>query len=182
MSADKLPMEEPQVGLVNSVQKFVIGQKHILNLEDMKLFMEKKELLFPAPEAQLTVDKCESLMNNRMIACTCLGGAFILSLQRYVPSQLGGITLARLAVDMGILTIAMTSGLMFASAGIEEEVQVLKKDLIVGRNKMMMEHLVDMNRMYGFSYHQQISAVLDNDSKRIQSWLAGETQPIRVLA
>ena len=80
-------------------------------------------------------------MNNRVIACTFLGGAFILSLQRYFPTK-GLISLPRMAADVIILTATMTGGLFFASSGIEDDVYVLKKPLVLARNQHLLEHMV----------------------------------------
>ena len=112
-------------------------------------------------------------MNNRVIACACLGGAFILSLQRYFPTK-GGISIGRMVIDVTVLTVAMTGGLVFASTGIEDDVYILKKPLVLARNARMLEHMVSLNRMYGFSYEQQICNVFQNDKNKIGAWLEGK--------
>ena len=112
-------------------------------------------------------------MNNRVIACACLGGAFILSLQRYFPTK-GGISLGRMAIDVTILTIAMTGGLVFASNGIDDDVYTLKKPLVIAKNPQILEHMTELNRMYGFPYQQQVFSIFGNDKHKLNAWMEGK--------
>ena len=64
-----------------------------------------------------------------MIACLCLGGALVLSLQRYFPSR--QLSLGRIIIDLGVITLAMNGGLVFTSTGAEEELSLVVKPLIM---------------------------------------------------
>ena len=83
-------------------------------------------------------------MKKRVIASLCLGGACLLSLRRYFPGYINNLTFNKMSLDFGIMSMAFIGGLYFSSIGIEENLQVLKKALLIEKNQIMIEH---MNRI-----------------------------------
>ena len=90
-----------------------------------------------------------------------------MSLQRYLPTK-GNISLGRMVIDITVLTIVMTGGLVFAATGIEENLYNLKKPLITARNPLLMEHMIQLNRTYGLSYYQQIIEAFNRDESKAE--------------
>ena len=74
------------------------------------------------------------MFQKKTVSCLFLGGALILSLQRYLPVGMTSLSPKKMLLDSTIVLTAMIGGVTYGSSGIQEYIQVIKKPLIIARD------------------------------------------------